>query len=87
MSLTVSSVTAAALTALANGQNRDPFAVLGPHPDADGRGLVIRTFQPAARGVEVRLPDGGLAPDVATSVRQAPSRPSSARTCRTTASA
>ena len=62
MSVTHASVTEAALTALANGQNRDPFAVLGPHQDESGRGLVIRTFQPAARAVEVRLPDGGLVP-------------------------
>ena len=62
MSVSHASVTDAALTALANGQNRDPFAVLGPHRDASGRGLVIRTFQPAARAVDVRLPDGDLVP-------------------------
>ena len=44
-----------ALAALAGGYNRDPFAVLGPHPDEKGRGTVIRAFQPAARHVEVRL--------------------------------
>ncbi|HEY2907665.1 MAG TPA: 1,4-alpha-glucan branching protein GlgB [Vicinamibacterales bacterium] len=49
---------AAALNALAGGQNRDPFAVLGPHRDTDpgaaGR-VVIRTVQPAARLVELRV--------------------------------
>ena len=36
--------------------------MLGPHPDESGRGLVIRAFQPAARAVDVRLPDGSLLP-------------------------
>ncbi len=45
-----------ALDRLAAGAHHDPFGVLGPHRDADGRGFVIRTFQPAARAVEVRLP-------------------------------
>jgi len=50
------------LVALANGQNRDPFAVLGPHPDGDGRTL-IRAFQPAARAIDLRLiPTGELLP-------------------------
>jgi len=62
MSAIHATVTEIALTALAKGQNRDPFAVLGPHEDASGPGLVIRTFQPAARAVDVRLPDGGLLP-------------------------
>jgi 1,4-alpha-glucan branching enzyme len=44
----------AALAALVGGQNRDPFAVLGPHADARG-GVVIRAFQPAARSIELRL--------------------------------
>jgi len=44
----------AAIAALIGGYNRDPFAVLGPHRDEDGR-VVIRAFQPAARRVEVRL--------------------------------
>src|SRR6185295_10682485 len=44
-----------ALAALVGGYNRDPFAVLGPHPDEKGRGTVIRAFQPAARTVELRL--------------------------------
>ena len=39
--------------------DRDPFAVLGPHPE-DGRpGVVIRTRQPAARAVAVRLVASG----------------------------
>jgi 1,4-alpha-glucan branching enzyme len=49
----------AAVTALANGVNRDPFAVLGPHVDAGGRGVLIRAFHPAARAIEVRLRPGG----------------------------
>jgi 1,4-alpha-glucan branching enzyme len=50
-----------ALAALVNGRNRDPFAVLGPHPDDSGR-LVIRAFHPAARSIELRLPAGTLHP-------------------------
>ena len=60
MSVSHASVTGAALNALATGENRDPFAVLGPHPDETGRRIVIRTFQPAARVVAVRLPNGEL---------------------------
>src|SRR5262245_47575133 len=44
----------AALAAVAGGYSRDPFSVLGPHP-ADGGRVVIRAYQPAARGVELRL--------------------------------
>jgi 1,4-alpha-glucan branching enzyme len=44
-----------ALEALAAGQNRDPFAVLGPHADKAGRGIAVRALQPAARAMEVRL--------------------------------
>jgi 1,4-alpha-glucan branching enzyme len=46
-----------ALDALALGRNRDPFAVLGPHVE-HGR-VVIRTIQPAARRVAVRLVSTG----------------------------
>ena len=59
MSATPAPTTDDALAALAKGQNRDPFAVLGPHPEPGG-GLVIRAFQPAARSIDVRLPDGEL---------------------------
>ena len=38
MPVSYASVTDAALTALANGQNRDPFAVLGPHRTRPGAG-------------------------------------------------
>src|SRR3954451_22150225 len=62
MSIRQASSTDAALLALAKGQNRDPFAVLGPHAAPSGRGLVIRAFLPAARAVEVRLPDRRLVP-------------------------
>ncbi len=42
---------------------RDPFAVLGPHPDRSGRGTIIRALNPAARGIDVRLlPSGELRP-------------------------
>ena len=43
----------AALVSLAGGTHRDPFAVLGPHVDGHGR-TVVRVFQPAAHGVELR---------------------------------
>jgi 1,4-alpha-glucan branching enzyme len=59
MSATPAATTDDALAALARGQNRDPFAVLGPHPEPGG-GTLIRAFQPAARSIDVRLPDGGL---------------------------
>jgi 1,4-alpha-glucan branching enzyme len=42
-----------AIAALAKGLNRDPFAVLGPHPDA--RGAIVRAFYPAARAIDLRL--------------------------------
>ena len=47
----------AALAALAAGRHRDPFAVLGPHPNDDvaGRGTVIRAFNPAARSIDLVL--------------------------------
>src|SRR5439155_6514589 len=44
----------AAIDALVEGRNRDPFSLLGPHVDEDGS-PVVRTFQPAARSVELRL--------------------------------
>jgi 1,4-alpha-glucan branching enzyme len=59
MSATPATTTDGALADLAKGQNRDPFAVLGPHPEPGG-GLIIRAFQPTARSVDVRLPDGEL---------------------------
>jgi 1,4-alpha-glucan branching enzyme len=42
---------AAALDALAEARNPDPFAVLGPHQS--GSGVVIRTYQPSAESVTV----------------------------------
>jgi 1,4-alpha-glucan branching enzyme len=48
-----------ALAQLANGLNRDPFAVLGPHPDERGRGILVRAFQPAARSIDVRIVETG----------------------------
>jgi 1,4-alpha-glucan branching enzyme len=44
----------AAVDALVEGRNRDPFSLLGPHVDEDGP-PVVRTFQPAAQSVELRL--------------------------------
>ena len=44
-----------ALAALLAGQHRDPFAVLGPHRTGDGKRVVVRTVQPAAERVQVRL--------------------------------
>jgi 1,4-alpha-glucan branching enzyme len=40
-----------AITALNNGQHRDPFAVLGPHRE-DGR-RIIRAFQPNVKGLQL----------------------------------
>jgi 1,4-alpha-glucan branching enzyme len=40
-------------TALAEGRNRDPFAILGPHPHRDG--FIVRAYQPAARAIELRI--------------------------------
>src|SRR5471032_2618253 len=51
-----------AIAALVNGTHRDPFAVLGPHADAEGA-IIVRAFQPAARSVEIRLvATGALVP-------------------------
>jgi 1,4-alpha-glucan branching enzyme len=52
------SPTDGAIAALVGGTNRDPFSLLGPHADEDGAPLV-RTFQPAARSVELRLVSTG----------------------------
>ncbi|MEZ5658077.1 MAG: 1,4-alpha-glucan branching protein GlgB [Burkholderiaceae bacterium] len=41
-----------ALAAIIGGRHGDPFAVLGPHPDADGR-TRIRAWLPGARAAEV----------------------------------
>jgi 1,4-alpha-glucan branching enzyme len=42
------------LATLVAGRNRDPFAVLGPHPDDAGH-LVVRAFYPAARAIDLRI--------------------------------
>jgi 1,4-alpha-glucan branching enzyme len=44
-----------ALTELTEARNRDPFAVLGPHPAESGRGIVVRTYQPSAAAVMIHL--------------------------------
>jgi 1,4-alpha-glucan branching enzyme len=62
MAVTQAGAIDAATAALIGGYNRDPFALLGPHPDRDGRGVVsvvIRAFQPAARRIELRLMSTG----------------------------
>ena len=52
------SIPPAAVRALVTGEHGDPFAVLGPHAEADGS-LVIRAFLPGARGVQVLPREGG----------------------------
>ena len=49
----------ASLDSLVHGENRDPFAVLGPHLDASGGGTLVRAFHPAARAIELRLVSTG----------------------------
>lgn len=49
-------VDSAAIDALVDGRHGDPFALLGPH-GVEGR-RVVRTFQPAADGVETIDADG-----------------------------
>jgi 1,4-alpha-glucan branching enzyme len=44
-----------AVTALIGGVSRDPFGVLGPHPDAAGSGFVVRAFHTAAQSIQIRL--------------------------------
>jgi 1,4-alpha-glucan branching enzyme len=56
-----SSMAAAALDALAQARHGDPFALLGPH--RTDKGIVIRTYQPAAEQVAV-VGDGHHAPMV-----------------------
>jgi 1,4-alpha-glucan branching enzyme len=53
--LAVASALDDALSALTSGRQCDPFALLGPHRDAAGRGIVLRAFQPAARTAHVRI--------------------------------
>jgi 1,4-alpha-glucan branching enzyme len=58
-----------ALAALAAGQHRDPFAVLGPHVEHG----VIRAFNPAARSIDLVLPAAGKRePTVRAMVRREP---------------
>ena len=45
------------IRAIASGQHGDPFAVLGPHRDGQGR-ATIRAFLPGAREVSVVAPGG-----------------------------
>jgi 1,4-alpha-glucan branching enzyme len=48
----------AAAQALASATAADPFALLGPHPIANG-GVVVRTFLPGAERVELLAADDG----------------------------
>jgi len=57
MATKVRSPLEAAIAALVGGTNRDPFSLLGPHVD-DGT-PVVRTFQPAAHSVALRLVASG----------------------------
>jgi 1,4-alpha-glucan branching enzyme len=41
------------LRALAESRSGDPFALLGPH--RDGTRLIVRTLQPSAQAVEIRI--------------------------------
>jgi 1,4-alpha-glucan branching enzyme len=60
------------LDELVEGRCRDPFALLGPHAGRAGR-FIIRTFQPAAKAVEVRLVGApALQPDGTRSVPLVP---------------
>src|SRR5438876_12352763 len=47
-----------ALTALAVGRSRDPFAVLGPHP-IDSGGFIVRAYRPAARAIDLIVRETG----------------------------
>jgi 1,4-alpha-glucan branching enzyme len=42
------------IDALVSGRHDDPFSVLGPHRDREGR-VVVRVFQPAARAITIRV--------------------------------
>jgi len=59
MAVSSPSALESALAALASGQNGDPFAVLGPHPDDRGHGTRVRAFLPAARSVDLVLRPAG----------------------------
>jgi 1,4-alpha-glucan branching enzyme len=50
-----------AIAALVAGRNRDPFAVLGPHVDESGAGMIVRAFQPAAKRIDVLVRSTGVA--------------------------
>ena len=56
----IDSALAPAIAALEQGTNRDPFAVLGPHPAKVGgrSGLVVRVFLPDATSVMLITPSG-----------------------------
>jgi len=50
-----------ALAALLAGRLPDPFSLLGPH--RSGEGMIVRTFQPGARAVDVLAGRGGQGGD------------------------
>src|SRR5262245_50490695 len=47
-----------AVSALVAGRHGDPFAILGPHRDADGR-LIVRAFLPGSAGLSIVDRDSG----------------------------
>jgi 1,4-alpha-glucan branching enzyme len=57
--MTVTEVAPEALDALARAEHGDPFAVLGPHPAADGT-VVVRAIVPEAEGVDLLDPAGSV---------------------------
>ena len=58
------------IRAIASGQHGDPFAVLGPHRDGQGR-ATIRAFLPEAREVSVVAPGGDGRPHAMKSLHPA----------------
>ncbi|MEN3366132.1 MAG: 1,4-alpha-glucan branching enzyme [Burkholderiales bacterium] len=51
-------IDAVTVEAVLHGRLTNPFALLGPHRSGDN--MIVRTFQPDARAVDVIAPDGGL---------------------------
>ncbi|MCX7630339.1 MAG: hypothetical protein N2038_08810, partial [Geminicoccaceae bacterium] len=54
---------AATVAAIVEGRHGEPFAVLGPHPVAEG--VVVRAFAPGAERLEVLALDGALLGELA----------------------
>jgi 1,4-alpha-glucan branching enzyme len=58
------------LTALAEGHHGNPFSLLGPHRDADGR-MVVRAFLPGATGLSIVSRETGARLSVAQLIHPA----------------